>query len=243
MTKLFQFLAERLGGGAKTAAETGPTEARHAWDPEGRYNDKLISADSAVQLIPPGSHVFVGTACATPRTLVGALEHIPNKAPDLELVHFFTDGMVPHDDAGKSSSRYRHRCFFVGADIRAAVRDGLAEYLPISIARVPELIAVGRIPVDVGVSNPGTDPLVSFSREAMDAGAAGACVDLGGDVRVGGLTVGGGAKGVGIAVNETLVLCVVALFAVNWTLFGLFTVNKGRGALTEASSRARWARM
>ena len=29
-----------------------------------------------------------------------------------------------------------------------------------------------------------------------------------------GLTVGGGAKGVGIAVNETLVLCVVALFAV-----------------------------
>ena len=30
-----------------------------------------------------------------------------------------------------------------------------------------------------------------------------------------GLTVGGSAKGVGIAVNETLVLCVVALFAVN----------------------------
>ncbi len=32
----------------------------------------------------------------------------------------------------------------------------------------------GRIPVVVGVSNPGTDPLVSFSKEAMDAGAAGA---------------------------------------------------------------------
>lgn len=30
-----------------------------------------------------------------------------------------------------------------------------------------------------------------------------------------GLTVAGGAKGVGTAVNETLVLCVVALFAVN----------------------------
>lgn len=34
----------------------------------------------------------------------------------------------------------------------------------------------GRIPVVVGVSNPGTDPLVSFSREAMDAGAAGVMV-------------------------------------------------------------------
>src|ERR1700733_2808801 len=33
-----------------------------------------------------------------------------------------------------------------------------------------------------------------------------------------GLTVGGGAKGVGTAVNETLVLCVIALFAVNVVL-------------------------
>jgi phospholipid/cholesterol/gamma-HCH transport system permease protein len=33
-----------------------------------------------------------------------------------------------------------------------------------------------------------------------------------------GLTVSGGAKGVGTAVNETLVLCVIALFAVNVVL-------------------------
>jgi 4-hydroxy-tetrahydrodipicolinate synthase len=31
----------------------------------------------------------------------------------------------------------------------------------------------GRVPVVVGVSNPGTDPLVQFANEAMDAGAAG----------------------------------------------------------------------
>lgn len=34
----------------------------------------------------------------------------------------------------------------------------------------------GRVPVVVGVSNPGTDPLVSFANEAMDAGAAGVMV-------------------------------------------------------------------
>ena len=33
-----------------------------------------------------------------------------------------------------------------------------------------------------------------------------------------GLTVAGGSKGVGTAVNETLVLCVIALFAVNVVL-------------------------
>ncbi|KKB12238.1 dihydrodipicolinate synthetase [Devosia geojensis] len=31
----------------------------------------------------------------------------------------------------------------------------------------------GRVPVVVGVSQPGTDPLVAFAKEAMDAGAAG----------------------------------------------------------------------
>jgi len=34
----------------------------------------------------------------------------------------------------------------------------------------------GRVPVVVGVSDPGTDPLVSFANEAMDAGAAGVMV-------------------------------------------------------------------
>lgn len=43
-----------------------------------------------------------------------------------------------------------------------------------------------------------------------------------------GLTVGGGAKGVGTAVNETLVLCVVALFAVN-VIFTTIGVRFGTG--------------
>jgi hypothetical protein len=42
------------------------------------------------------------------------------------------------------------------------------------------------------------------------------------------LAAGGGAKGVGIAVNETLVLCVVALFAVN-VIFTTIGVRFGTG--------------
>ena len=40
---------------------------------------------------------------------------------------------------------------FVGTDARAAVKQGRAEYLPISIARVPELFNVGRISLDVAL--------------------------------------------------------------------------------------------
>ncbi len=33
---------------------------------------KLVSAEEAVSIITPGENVFVGTACATPRTLIAA---------------------------------------------------------------------------------------------------------------------------------------------------------------------------
>ena len=39
-----------------------------------RWQDKLCSAGEAVQLIRNGQRVFVGTASATPRTLMAALE-------------------------------------------------------------------------------------------------------------------------------------------------------------------------
>ena len=115
------------------------------------YADKLFTAEAAVEQIASGSHVFVGTACATPRMLVRALESLALPPADVELVHFLTDGAVPHDEKGRATTKYRHRTFFVGADIRGPVRQGLAEYVPLSIARLPQLIEIGRIPVDVAL--------------------------------------------------------------------------------------------
>lgn len=127
---------------------TVPSPTLHpALDP---YRDKLISATAAAHLIRPGQHVFVGTACATPRTLVGALEALPNPPDDVELIHFLTTSAIPHRD-GKACTHYRHRTFFVSSDIRAAVQQGLAEYVPISIAQVPKLIELGHIPIDVAL--------------------------------------------------------------------------------------------
>ena len=111
----------------------------------------VCTADEAVRDIRPGNHVFVGTACATPRALVAALEALALAPADVELLHFLTDHAVPHGAQGQATTRYRHRSFFVGADIRAAVRQGLADYVPLSVARVPGLMAIGRIKVDVAL--------------------------------------------------------------------------------------------
>ena len=129
------------------------------------YADKVITAHEAAQKIRHGQRVFVGTACATPRSLVAALEALPKWPADVELLHFLTDHAVPHDDAGQAVTHFSHRTFFVGRDMVAAVRQGLAQYVPMSIARVPEMMAKGRIAVDVAliqVSSPDEFGYVSL---------------------------------------------------------------------------------
>ncbi len=55
---------------------------------------RRITADEAARLVRPGDHVFVGTASATPRTLVRALEALRSPPADVELIHFLTDGAL-----------------------------------------------------------------------------------------------------------------------------------------------------
>jgi acyl-CoA hydrolase/GNAT superfamily N-acetyltransferase len=115
------------------------------------FAEKIVTAQQAVAGIHNGDHVFVGTGCAAPRGLVQALEAMPKPPADTELLHFFTIKAFNHDDAGHSTTRFRHRTFFIGSDMRAAMKQGLVDYVPISVARVPEMIALGRIPVDVAL--------------------------------------------------------------------------------------------
>ena len=125
----------------------------------------VTSAETALGNICNGDHVFVGTGCAAPRGLVQTLEQMRNPPADIELLHFFTVNAFDHDADGHSTTRFRHRSFFVGTDMRAAIQQGLVDYVPISVARVPEMMALGRIPVDVAlvqVSTPDAFGYVSL---------------------------------------------------------------------------------
>ena len=68
----------------------------------------------------------------------------------MELFHFLTTGMLPRVD-GRPRTQYRHRTFFVGTDMRELVTTGAAEYVPVSLAQLPTLIANGRIKADVAL--------------------------------------------------------------------------------------------
>jgi len=114
------------------------------------YKSRIVSAADAVRLVQPGNHVYLGTACATPRLLASALENLESPPDGVMLYHFQTDGAIPHR-GDESLTRYRHKCFFVGEDARAAVAKGDAEYIPISLSQVPQLLENKRIQIDVAL--------------------------------------------------------------------------------------------
>ncbi len=129
------------------------------------FADRVTTAEQALGHIRNGDHVFVGTGCAAPRGLVQALEQMRSPPADVELLHFFTVNAFDHDADGHSTTHFRHRSFFVGRDMRAAVKQGLVDYVPMSVARVPEMMALGRIAVDVAlvqVSTPDAFGYVSL---------------------------------------------------------------------------------
>jgi acyl-CoA hydrolase/RimJ/RimL family protein N-acetyltransferase len=110
------------------------------------WRDRQVSAAEAVSVVRPGDKVFVGTACATPRALVDALEQ--SRRSGVVLVHFLTDRVGTGDPP---RTNYRHRVFYVGRDVRALSESGHVEYVPLSLGEVPQLFQNGQVPLDVAM--------------------------------------------------------------------------------------------
>jgi acyl-CoA hydrolase/RimJ/RimL family protein N-acetyltransferase len=108
--------------------------------------DREVSAAEAVSLVRPGDRVFIGSACATPRTLVQALEEAPR--PGVVLVHFLTDIGKPQD---APATHYRHQVFYAGRDMVGLRESGLVEYAPLGLGDIPRLLDTGQLPIDVAL--------------------------------------------------------------------------------------------
>lgn len=107
------------------------------------YRQKLTTADEAVRHIRSGWRVFVGSACSAPQELLAALCRNAGQFHDIELIHLFTFGMAAYLDE-RYASNFRQNAFFIGENVRQAVREGRADYTPIFLSEIPELIRHGQ---------------------------------------------------------------------------------------------------
>lgn len=130
--------------------------------------EKITTPEAALASVSSGSRIFVGTACATPRVLVQTLENMGDRLTDVHLYHFLVDGAIPCVD-GSPHTKFHHKVFFVGSETREVIKQGKADYIPISLAQVPHLIKRGGLSIDlalVQVSMPNDKGFVSLGVSA-----------------------------------------------------------------------------
>jgi acyl-CoA hydrolase/GNAT superfamily N-acetyltransferase len=108
----------------------------------------VVSADEAIAAIAPGSHVFVGSACGTPRVLVRALQDRFVEHRGTQLIHHVTDGLTEGVPGGSS---FDHRVFFLSRDVAELVPRGRVEYVPAALVDLPRLFASRQVRVDVAL--------------------------------------------------------------------------------------------
>ena len=119
-----------------------------------RYPGKFVRDEKIFNRIHRGDTVFIGTGCGEPQYLVCALikyaETHPKAFFDAEVFHVWTLGVAPYTDE-KFKDNFRHNSFFVGVNSREAVNKGFADYTPIFLSEVPDLLHRRIVPVDVAL--------------------------------------------------------------------------------------------
>jgi acetyl-CoA hydrolase len=112
------------------------------------YRRKVTSAEAAVQTVASGEHVWLHAGCNNPEELLNALVGRASELRDVEVTHLLTFGAAPHVDPAYAGS-FRHRALFAGPNVRAAINEGRADWVPVFLSEIPGLIRSRVTPVDV----------------------------------------------------------------------------------------------
>ena len=111
---------------------------------------RTVSAEEAVSVVRSGDRVFIHSVAAAPSRLIAALAA---RAPELrvvEIVSLHTEGDAPYAAPALAKS-FRVNALFVGPNLRTAVAEGRADYLPVFLSEVPSLFRTGLLPIDVAL--------------------------------------------------------------------------------------------
>ncbi|MCK9517742.1 MAG: 4-hydroxybutyrate CoA-transferase [Dehalococcoidia bacterium] len=110
---------------------------------------KFVPIEEAVGIVSPGDRVYLHGGAATPHALIDALVARAAELHDVEIVSLHTDGPAKFA-APEMEAHFRHNALFIGANTRAAVQEGRADYTPIFLSEVPALFKPGGpLPLDV----------------------------------------------------------------------------------------------
>lgn len=129
-----------------------------------RYEGRIKTIEGAIRMIQPGQRILIGSNAAEPAQLVDGLVEHGTHLKGNEIVHLLTLGPAPYVAPGLED-RFHLVSFFIGGNVREAVQAGRADFVPVFLSDIPELIRSGRRAVDaalIKVSPPDAHGYVSL---------------------------------------------------------------------------------
>ena len=116
------------------------------WQEE--FLPKLRDARQALACVRSGYRLWIEPGCATPVPLVEALVDRGPELRDVEVVHMMTLGEARYT-LPEFEGHFRHNGLFMGPNVREAVQQGRADYTPIFLSEIEDLMTSGAMPLDV----------------------------------------------------------------------------------------------
>src|SRR5262245_36455506 len=99
-----------------------------------------VSASEAVSGIASGQRVYIATGPAEPESLVQAMTARAETLRDVHVVQSLTSGSAPYA-APEVAKSFRGSTIFIAPNLREAVVDGRADFVPIFLSEAPRLFA------------------------------------------------------------------------------------------------------
>jgi acetyl-CoA hydrolase len=114
------------------------------------YSSKIVTAEEAISRIKCGDKVLIHSNCAIPHRLINAMVDRRASLENVEILHVLAVGKLPYLEPGMEK-HFRHRSFFMGANVRQAVQEGRADYTPIYLYQYPLLFSKGIIKPNIAL--------------------------------------------------------------------------------------------
>jgi len=105
---------------------------------------QIVSPEEAVSYIQSRDHIFIHTAAAAPQALIQAVTDRHKELRKVQIFHLHTEGDAPYSKPEYRQS-FKTHVFFVGKNVRSAIKTGEADYIPVFLSEVPQLFSQGIV--------------------------------------------------------------------------------------------------
>jgi len=111
---------------------------------------QFVTAEQAMGCLKTGDNVFVHGVAAVPQVLIQAMTDRGRDLDGLNIYHLHTEGDAPYA-APELRDKFHVHALFVGANMRRAVQEGRASYIPVFLSEMPLLFRRSVIPLQVAL--------------------------------------------------------------------------------------------